>query len=80
MQERKYGEEGREGKIERRGLHKQESGTFEMAESERLNLSADGLMFAGCCWCQALEGLRGCVSPRLGRACVYVLSVDLRSV
>lgn len=37
------GDEGREGKIERRGLHKQESGTFEMAESERLNLSADGV-------------------------------------
>lgn len=48
MQERKYGEgrgreEGwREGKIEGRGLHKQESGSSEMAESERLNLSTDG--------------------------------------
>ncbi len=49
MQERKYGEGrgrgeegGREGKIEGRGLHKQESGSSEMAESERLNLSTDG--------------------------------------
>lgn len=47
MQERKYGEGrgeregGREGKIEGRELHKQESGSSEMAESERLNLSTD---------------------------------------
>lgn len=36
------GEGGRQGKIEGRGLHKQESGSSEMAESERLNLSTDG--------------------------------------
>lgn len=35
-------EREREGKIEGRGLHKQESGSSEMAESERLNLSTDG--------------------------------------
>ncbi len=36
------GGRGSEGKIEGRGLHKQESGSSEMAESERLNLSTDG--------------------------------------
>lgn len=62
------GEEGREGKIERRGLHKQESGTFEMAESERLNLSADGVDVRRV----LLSGPGGVKGVFLFRTCVYM--------